>query len=641
MNEFVALDFARAACQAAFAYIEGLGRVQNLQEARRLLSIGISKGLPLTPVTMTPLRDLLRGISFQIGPEKSPNLGAWDISTTVRNSFRELAIEKQNEQYPVEMPMERTRPADSVERQAPYILGERRHKMLQLAFKSGSYDLVVQLIECGSSPWYLDVKNCGPFHWPFMFPDDKFFELTSVLMSCEDREMRGRTLIDIAATTDEYIDPQIPFHLAGTPLAFATATQCKNAIRLLLDLGADPLRGCTPANKVTRDEDHELSELTMENSALHIACKYHFFRETKRFFFETLAWTFPRLRRRRLAEMLQFCMGAFYSASRSERLLYHGPNMMGTAKDVSLFLLRLHLSVHPAGWCLYDMLAPGVSSGNLELGLAVLELIEIIQKERPQVKTSLQEYREFILVCTEKACSGTLHPEVAISILQFALRAGADLDCKNCGERTERPINIAIRQNNKLVFDWFVSHGADLNAQDHGGSSPLHHMISYDFTSIYDNTDAINHGASTKLRDDRNMDALHIAIKEQKVEDVRKLMKCEKELGLDARFPELLRAALDLLTPNTDLISNIIDESERDGTVNVNALWYAMKQACMSGWTEIIRIILAKGFSASVSPSGIDWPPILIATASGQESAVRLLLEAGADPNEKVLVGDQ
>lgn len=148
MNEFVALDFARAAYQAAFAYIEGLGRVQNLQEARRLLSIGISKGLPLTPVTMTPLRDLLRGISFQIGPEKSPNLGAWDISTTMRNSFRELAIEKQNEQYPVEMPMERTRPADSVERQAPYILGERRHKMLQLAFKSGSYDLVVQLIEC-------------------------------------------------------------------------------------------------------------------------------------------------------------------------------------------------------------------------------------------------------------------------------------------------------------------------------------------------------------------------------------------------------------------------------------------------------------------------------------------------------------
>jgi hypothetical protein len=94
---------------------------------------------------------------------------------------------------------------------------------------------------------------------------------------------------------------------------------------------------------------------------------------------------------------------------------------------------------------------------------------------------------------------------------------------------------------------------------------------------------------------------------------------------------ELIRAAGrgDMITVR-GLLDKGVDVNEKDKEFG----WTALMAGALSGRTDVLKILLAKGAHVDAKDN-FGWTPLMIASRSGHTDVVRTLLDAGADMNAK------
>jgi ankyrin repeat protein len=124
--------------------------------------------------------------------------------------------------------------------------------------RTRDWKVVQTLIACGLSLEEKDEGGRSAFHWLFMLDE----EAPCFAKHCCTRIIHSDAL-DVAAMSTITIHPQWPLQLEGTPLAHAVAVGSRATVVALLSLGANPL---APVH-LSRSEEGWTS--------LHVAVKYH------------------------------------------------------------------------------------------------------------------------------------------------------------------------------------------------------------------------------------------------------------------------------------------------------------------------------------------------------------------------------
>ena len=137
----------------------------------------------------------------------------------------------------------------------------------------------------------------------------------------------------------------------------------------------------------------------------------------------------------------------------------------------------------------------------------------------------------------------------------------------------------------------------------------------------------LTRGFDGNVRDPNGDHALHVAIRENASKAVQALLSWEKvEVESRNKVDEspLMLAALG---GQLEIAKSLI---ERDADVNKPG-WTPLHYASTRGHVDVMRLLLDKSaYIDAASPNGTT--PLMMAAFYGTPSAVKLLLEAGADP---------
>ncbi|KAJ5946758.1 hypothetical protein N7454_003597 [Penicillium verhagenii] len=136
--------------------------------------------------------------------------------------------------------------------------------LLVQAARNGHGPIVNRLLQEDISIFRDDSCSCL-LHWLFCFKDPSLHQLQQQLQSPSRKDDLKRAL-DHAITQKVPVHPQWPFQVHGTPLATAIASGNISAVKLLLELKADPT--ATAFLSTEGDEDPLLTPI-------HLAISYH------------------------------------------------------------------------------------------------------------------------------------------------------------------------------------------------------------------------------------------------------------------------------------------------------------------------------------------------------------------------------
>ena len=147
-------------------------------------------------------------------------------------------------------------------------------------------------------------------------------------------------------------------------------------------------------------------------------------------------------------------------------------------------------------------------------------------------------------------------------------------------------------------------------------------------------TNLLKRGFDANTRDEKGLHALHLALQEPSLKVAAVLMDWDKttvESRNAADESPLMLASL------KGLLGIVVKLIERGADVNKPG-WAPLHYAATKGHLEVMNILLENhAYIDAASPNGST--PLMMAAMYGTPSAVKLLLEAGADPLLKNIQG--
>jgi uncharacterized protein len=147
-------------------------------------------------------------------------------------------------------------------------------------------------------------------------------------------------------------------------------------------------------------------------------------------------------------------------------------------------------------------------------------------------------------------------------------------------------------------------------------------------------TNLLKRGFDANTRDEKGLHALHLALQEPSLKVAVVLMDWDKtsvESRNAADESPLMLASL------KGLLSVVVKLIERGADVNKPG-WAPLHYAATKGHLDVMNVLLENhAYIDAASPNGST--PLMMAAMYGTPSAVKLLLEAGADPSLKNIQG--
>lgn len=238
---------------------------------------------------------------------------------------------------------------------------------------------------------------------------------------------------------------------------------------------------------------------------------------------------------------------------------------------------------------------------------------------------------------------GTFISEEGSGVIRLLLEHGADVNKPANDNRSNTPLHLASTHQHIKPVQVLLDHGANINAEDGQGQTPLHRV--FEDNILHENSFSlaqllVGRGAGVNAHDKDHVTPLHLASYYQKLESVRFLLDHGANVNAkqshgktplhevlskpDADDDDVLRVVQLLLERGAD-----VNSQTEDHLTPLHLASYGQK-------LESVRVLLDYG--AKVDAHSHGWTPLLRVLAgfviSGDGvGVVRLLLERGADVN--------
>ncbi|MDJ0578866.1 ankyrin repeat domain-containing protein [Crocosphaera sp.] len=214
-------------------------------------------------------------------------------------------------------------------------------------------------------------------------------------------------------------------------------------------------------------------------------------------------------------------------------------------------------------------------------------------------------------------------------ILKVLINHGADVNAKN--EYGETPLHTAVLSENKEIVELLINHGADVNAKnEYDGKTPLYSAVLTKNKEIVELL--INHGADVNLQNEKVFTPLDIAGKANN----KKIAELLINYGVDVNTRDKSgNTPLYSAVENNNkkrvelLINNGADVNARDKhgfTPLHNAVWKENK--------EIVELLINNGADVNTR-NNYGFTPLNSAIWKENKKIVELLINNAADVNAK------
>jgi ankyrin repeat protein len=210
-------------------------------------------------------------------------------------------------------------------------------------------------------------------------------------------------------------------------------------------------------------------------------------------------------------------------------------------------------------------------------------------------------------------------------------------------DRGQTALHKASRRGDIDIIRIILNHGADVDTQDDGGSTPLHLVISS--APFWDKEQAVGvlleHGANINLRNHEGQTALHEAIRCSSIITMHLILKHSPDVNaLDNNSSTPLHLAI------SDVHFWDVEEAvglllERGANINLRngQGQTALHKASLRCHTDIIGIILNHGADVDAQDNDGSTPLHLTISQGSMSSepleVIKLLLEHGASSNRE------
>lgn len=206
--------------------------------------------------------------------------------------------------------------------------------------------------------------------------------------------------------------------------------------------------------------------------------------------------------------------------------------------------------------------------------------------------------------------------ESRLEVLQLLITAGADVNATS--EEGVTAVACASEGFNPRGVELLVAAGADVNIADEDGQTPLMMAAGSDSDDIV--AILLKAGADVNAEDASGATALQYAVSTDSVSCIKPL----REAGGTAD-KELSTIRTAVLEQNAEEVKALLSSPQKPKLVEIQK---AAANACESGHVEMLKLLLPH-----VGKGRILSFLLGVATTEGLADCVRLLLEAGADPN--------
>jgi ankyrin repeat protein len=212
------------------------------------------------------------------------------------------------------------------------------------------------------------------------------------------------------------------------------------------------------------------------------------------------------------------------------------------------------------------------------------------------------------------------------SVAELLIDSKADINARD--SRGQTPLHTASILGQDPVCELLLKRGANINAADNSQRTPLHFAARQHFSIV---EALLKESAEINARDSGGWTPLFLAVENRQVEIVQLLLKNKAEVNVTGRGETPLLIAVRLKAID---IAELLLEAGAD----VNAR-HTQGYSVINAAAEELRMLgVVLKFKPDLEAQNSNgYTPLLDAVANGRPETVKLLLEAGADPNNAYL----